>query len=62
MHVILFVSINIETLRNIWLQLVYELCRDEAKKHRSKIMETLVYPLGVSATIDEDGHSHFQQV
>lgn len=43
------------------LHLVYELCRDEAKKHRSKIMETLVYPLGVSATIDEDGHSHFQQ-
>lgn len=62
MHVILFRLI----LRRLeifgLIQLVYALCRDEAKKHRSKIMETLVYPLGVSATIDEDGHSHFQQV
>nr|XP_022327071.1 uncharacterized protein LOC111126607 [Crassostrea virginica]XP_022327072.1 uncharacterized protein LOC111126607 [Crassostrea virginica] len=41
------------------LHLVYELCRDEARKHRVKIMETLVYPLGLDATVDEDGRSHF---
>ncbi|XP_062613092.1 uncharacterized protein LOC134274861 [Saccostrea cucullata] len=31
------------------LEMAYELCREEARKHRGKITEALVYPLGLPA-------------